>query len=138
MRFEIRSTGRHLWTWVLLDAVHMTAMESDRTFRSEAQASAASDFRRSSAPSDRAGSRPIRRAGTCRSASPRKALSGTRGGRNGVRSARGWSTSSRAQASVCRAYVWPHYWRMPSIQRPPRAGVQTAEWPRPLGSVRQP
>ena len=41
MRFEIRATGRRLWTWVLLDATHMTLMESDRTFPSEAQASAA-------------------------------------------------------------------------------------------------
>ncbi|SDA12810.1 hypothetical protein SAMN02799622_00817 [Methylobacterium sp. UNC378MF] len=41
MRFEIRSTGRHLWTWVLLDAAHMPVTESDRTFPSEAQASAA-------------------------------------------------------------------------------------------------
>jgi len=41
MHFEIRSTGRHLWTWVLLDATHMTVTESDRTFPSEAQASAA-------------------------------------------------------------------------------------------------
>ncbi|WP_091927302.1 hypothetical protein [Methylobacterium sp. yr668] len=41
MHFEIRSTGRHLWTWVLLDAEHMTVMESDRTCPSEAQASAA-------------------------------------------------------------------------------------------------
>ncbi|KAA0122196.1 hypothetical protein CIW48_19555 [Methylobacterium sp. P1-11] len=41
MHFEIRSTGRHLWTWVLLDAAHMAVMESDRTFPSEAQASAA-------------------------------------------------------------------------------------------------
>jgi hypothetical protein len=41
MHFEIRSTGRHLWTWVLLDATHLTVMESDRTFPSEAQASAA-------------------------------------------------------------------------------------------------
>ncbi|MDE3750356.1 hypothetical protein [Methylobacterium radiotolerans] len=41
MHFEIRSTGRHLWTWVLLDASHLTVMESDRTFPSEAQASAA-------------------------------------------------------------------------------------------------
>jgi hypothetical protein len=41
MHFEIRSTGRHLWTWVLLDATQMTVMESDRTFPSETQASAA-------------------------------------------------------------------------------------------------
>ena len=41
MHFEIRSTGRHLWTWVLLDAAHLTVMESDRAFPSEAQASAA-------------------------------------------------------------------------------------------------
>ncbi|WCS26394.1 hypothetical protein LOK46_06045 [Methylobacterium sp. NMS14P] len=41
MHFEIRSTGRHLWTWVLLDASHLPVMESDRTFPSEAQASAA-------------------------------------------------------------------------------------------------
>ncbi|KTS07956.1 hypothetical protein SB2_02620 [Methylobacterium radiotolerans] len=41
MHFEIRSTGRHLWTWVLLDATHLTVIESDRTFPSEAQASAA-------------------------------------------------------------------------------------------------
>ncbi len=41
MHFEIRSTGRHLWTWMLLDATHLTVMESDRTFPSEAQASAA-------------------------------------------------------------------------------------------------
>ena len=41
MHFEIRSTGRHLWTWVLLDATAMTVMESDRTFPSETQASAA-------------------------------------------------------------------------------------------------
>ncbi len=41
MHFEIRSTCRHLWTWVLLDASHLTVMESDRTFPSEAQASAA-------------------------------------------------------------------------------------------------
>ncbi|SFF19323.1 hypothetical protein [Methylobacterium sp. 13MFTsu3.1M2] len=41
MHFEIRSTGRHLWTWVLLDASHLSVMESDRTFPSEAQASAA-------------------------------------------------------------------------------------------------
>ncbi|MEE7463443.1 hypothetical protein MFUR16E_20480 [Methylobacterium fujisawaense] len=41
MHFEIQSTGRDLWTWVLLDATHLTVMESDRTFPSEAQASAA-------------------------------------------------------------------------------------------------
>lgn len=41
MHFEIRSTGRHLWTWVLLDASHLPAMGSDRAFPSEAQASAA-------------------------------------------------------------------------------------------------
>ena len=41
MHFEIRSTGRHLSTWVLLDAAHLTVMESDRAFPSEAQASAA-------------------------------------------------------------------------------------------------
>jgi hypothetical protein len=41
MHFEIRSTGRHLWTWVLLDATQMTVLESDRTFPSETQASAA-------------------------------------------------------------------------------------------------
>lgn len=41
MHFEIRATGRHLWTWVLLDATHMTVLESDRTFPSETQASAA-------------------------------------------------------------------------------------------------
>lgn len=41
MHFEIRSTGRHLWTWALVDAEHLTVMESDRTFPSEAQASAA-------------------------------------------------------------------------------------------------
>ncbi|WP_020094947.1 hypothetical protein [Methylobacterium sp. 285MFTsu5.1] len=41
MHFEIRSTGRHLWTWVLLDSTHLPVMESDRTFPSEAQASAA-------------------------------------------------------------------------------------------------
>lgn len=40
MHFEIRSTGRHLWTWVLLDASHLTVMESNRTFPSAAQASA--------------------------------------------------------------------------------------------------
>nr|WP_042675574.1 hypothetical protein [Methylobacterium sp. B34] len=41
MHFEIRPTGRHLWTWTLVDATQMTVMESDRTFPSEAQASAA-------------------------------------------------------------------------------------------------
>ncbi|MCJ2052012.1 hypothetical protein [Methylobacterium sp. J-070] len=41
MHFEIRSTSRHLWTWVLLDATEMTVLESDRTFPSETQASAA-------------------------------------------------------------------------------------------------
>ncbi|WP_342109284.1 hypothetical protein [Methylobacterium sp. SI9] len=41
MHFKIRSTGRHLWTWVLLDATQMTVLESDRTFPSETQASAA-------------------------------------------------------------------------------------------------
>ena len=41
MRFEIRSAGRYLWTWVLLDETRLTEMESDRTFPSEAQASAA-------------------------------------------------------------------------------------------------
>lgn len=41
MHFEIRSTSRHLWTWVLLDATHLTILESDRTFPSETQASAA-------------------------------------------------------------------------------------------------
>jgi hypothetical protein len=41
MHFQIRSTGRHLWTWVLLDATEMTVLESDRTFPSETQASAA-------------------------------------------------------------------------------------------------
>jgi hypothetical protein len=41
MHFEIRSTGRHLWTWVLLDATQMTVLESDRTFPCETQASAA-------------------------------------------------------------------------------------------------
>lgn len=41
MHFEIRATGRHLWTWALVDASHLTVMESDRTFPSEAQASAA-------------------------------------------------------------------------------------------------
>lgn len=39
--FEIRSAGRHLWTCVLLDAEHLTVMGSDRTFVSEARASAA-------------------------------------------------------------------------------------------------
>ncbi|QGY03790.1 hypothetical protein MMSR116_19245 [Methylobacterium mesophilicum SR1.6/6] len=41
MHFEIRTTGRHFWTWVLLDATHLTVLESDRTFPSETQASAA-------------------------------------------------------------------------------------------------
>jgi hypothetical protein len=41
MHFEIRSTGRHLWTWVLLEAEHLTLIKSVRTFPSEAQASAA-------------------------------------------------------------------------------------------------
>jgi hypothetical protein len=41
MHFEIRSTGRHRWTWVLLDATHLTVLESDRNFPSETQASAA-------------------------------------------------------------------------------------------------
>ncbi len=41
MHFEIRSTGRHLWIWVLLDATRLPVMESERTFPSEAQASAA-------------------------------------------------------------------------------------------------
>lgn len=41
MHFEIRSKGRHLWTWALLDASHLTLMESDWTFPSETQASAA-------------------------------------------------------------------------------------------------
>lgn len=41
MHFEIRSTGRHLWTWVLLDAAQMMVLESDRSFPSETQASAA-------------------------------------------------------------------------------------------------
>jgi hypothetical protein len=41
VHFEIRSTGRHLWTWVLLDASHLTILEADRTFPSETQASAA-------------------------------------------------------------------------------------------------
>lgn len=33
--------GLYLWTWVLLDVSHLTVMASDRTFPSEAQASAA-------------------------------------------------------------------------------------------------
>ncbi|MCJ2134434.1 hypothetical protein MKK69_10280 [Methylobacterium sp. J-026] len=41
MHFEIRSTNRHLWTWVLLDGAQMTVLESDRTFPSKTQASAA-------------------------------------------------------------------------------------------------
>lgn len=41
MHFEIRSTGSHLLSWVLLDATHMTVVEFDRTCPSEAQASAA-------------------------------------------------------------------------------------------------
>ncbi|MCJ2072921.1 hypothetical protein MKK75_29710 [Methylobacterium sp. J-030] len=41
MHFEIRSTGRHLWTWVLLDETRMPVLESDRTFASQMQASAA-------------------------------------------------------------------------------------------------
>ncbi|MCJ2053964.1 hypothetical protein [Methylobacterium sp. J-070] len=41
MHFKIRPTGNHLWTWVLLDATDMTVIESDRTFPSETQASAA-------------------------------------------------------------------------------------------------
>lgn len=40
MHFEIRAAGR-IWTWVLLDAAQMTVLESDRTFPSETQASAA-------------------------------------------------------------------------------------------------
>ena len=50
MHFEIRSTGRHLWTWVLLDATQMTVLESDRTFPSETQASAAALAFSSSSP----------------------------------------------------------------------------------------
>ncbi|MCJ2066915.1 hypothetical protein MKK63_30125 [Methylobacterium sp. J-088] len=41
MHFEIRSTGRHMWTWILLDATELTVLESDRAFPSETQASAA-------------------------------------------------------------------------------------------------
>ncbi|MDE4909957.1 hypothetical protein PQI07_04475 [Methylobacterium sp. 092160098-2] len=41
MHFKKRSTGLYLWTWVLLDTSHMTVRESDQTFPSEAQASAA-------------------------------------------------------------------------------------------------
>jgi hypothetical protein len=41
MHFRIRPTEHHLWTWVLLDATDATVMESDRTFPSETQASAA-------------------------------------------------------------------------------------------------
>ncbi|GAN52325.1 hypothetical protein ACXR8U_07325 [Methylobacterium radiotolerans] len=44
MHFEILATGRHLWTWVLLDVAHLTVMESDRTSPSEAQGSAALAF----------------------------------------------------------------------------------------------
>jgi hypothetical protein len=31
MRFEIRSTSCHLRTWIRLDAIEMTVLESDRT-----------------------------------------------------------------------------------------------------------
>ncbi len=41
MHFKIRSTGRHLWTWVLLEATQLTVLEADRAFPSERQASAA-------------------------------------------------------------------------------------------------
>jgi hypothetical protein len=41
MHFKIRPAQRHLWTWVLLDATDATVMESNRTFPSETQASAA-------------------------------------------------------------------------------------------------
>jgi hypothetical protein len=41
MHFEIRAAGRHLCTWGLLDASHMSVNESDWTFPSEAQALAA-------------------------------------------------------------------------------------------------
>jgi len=41
MHFEIRATDTRLWTWVLLDATQMPVLTSDRTFPSEAQASAA-------------------------------------------------------------------------------------------------
>jgi hypothetical protein len=41
MRFQICSTGRHLWTWILLDEADATVLESDRAFPSRTQASAA-------------------------------------------------------------------------------------------------
>ncbi|XYD07403.1 hypothetical protein R1A27_20040 [Methylobacterium sp. NMS12] len=41
MHFEIRPTDEHVWTWVLLDEAQATVVECDRTFPSEAQASAA-------------------------------------------------------------------------------------------------
>jgi hypothetical protein len=41
MHFRIQSTGRHLWTWVLLDETETAVAESDRRFPTETQASAA-------------------------------------------------------------------------------------------------
>ena len=41
MHFKIHATGQHLWTWVLLDETEMTVAESDQSFPSRTQASAA-------------------------------------------------------------------------------------------------
>ncbi|WP_457107578.1 hypothetical protein [Methylobacterium sp. P5_C11] len=41
MHFKIHATGQHLWTWVLLDESETTVAESDRSFPSQTQASAA-------------------------------------------------------------------------------------------------
>ena len=41
MHFKIHATGRHLWTWVLLDETEATVAESDRSFPTQTQASAA-------------------------------------------------------------------------------------------------
>jgi hypothetical protein len=41
MHFRICSTGRHLWTRVLVDEAEATVLESDRAFPSRTQASAA-------------------------------------------------------------------------------------------------
>ncbi|MBP1182272.1 hypothetical protein [Methylobacterium sp. PvR107] len=41
MHFKIRTTGRHLWIWVLLDEAEAMVAESDRSFPTQTQASAA-------------------------------------------------------------------------------------------------
>jgi hypothetical protein len=41
MHFVILPADRRFWTWALVDATDATVMQSDRTFPSEAQASAA-------------------------------------------------------------------------------------------------